>query len=179
MIPLRAANLIQAGKWPPKIIIHHTHCLLSKYGQFNYDKPIFQADKFQSLNYAINKKTETGFNFILDKVNSDYYAVVSQPLLTLCKYPDLEPYYWRAVHIAFMGDYDENVPQTRLYRVLGYRLLAPIMRLFYLQEDDILFHSEISTDPDCTCPGKLVEYERLITGLRATFRRRPVARTTS
>jgi hypothetical protein len=177
MIPLRASNVKVANKWPPKIIIHHTACKMGKFGEFKFDRPKFQTDKFQDLNYAVTKDKETGFNFILDKVNNDYQVIVSQPLLTLCEYSDLEPYYHRAIHIALMGDYNENIPQTRLYRVLGYRLLGPLMRLFYLKENDILFHNEISTDETVTCPGKLVEWDRLIMGLRSTFRRKNLSRT--
>ena len=174
MIPLRMTNYKLAEGWPPAIIIHHTACKIDK-PELSIDKANFQTQKFHNTNYRIYRK-ETGFNFIVDRVGDDFQVVVSQPLMTLCEFEDIEERYWRAIHIALMGNYNKDIPMTRLYKALSYRLLAPIMRLFLLTESDILLHSAISTDDNTTCPGEFVDMEKLKMNLRTVFRRRSLTR---
>ena len=88
----------------------------------------------------------------------------------------MDEQYQKDIHIALVGNYDEDIPTTRLYKVLAYRLLSPLFRMFYLSEDDILFHSEIS-NTGTTCPGEFVDKDRLILGFRSVHRRKPVTRS--
>ena len=175
MIPLRATNYKLAESWPSAIIIHHTHCRIQK-GQVEYDRQSFQSDVLHNLNYKLRNRSETGFNFIIDKVKTDFQVVVSQPLTTLCEYPDLDEKYWKAIHVAFMGNYNADIPMNRLYRVLAYRVLSPLMRLFSLKGESILFHSAISNEKDITCPGEFANMERVLMNLRSIIRKRPLAR---
>jgi len=175
MIPLRATNYKLAESWPPAIIIHHTYCRIKK-SPLEFDKQAFQADKVQILNYKIRGEYETGFNFIVDRVKTDFQVIVSQPLTTLCEYEDLDERYWKAIHVGLVGNYNKDIPMNRLYRVLAYRVLSPLMRLFALKEADIIFHSTISNNSDETCPGEFVDMERILMNLRSIIRKRPLAR---
>jgi len=174
MIPLRMTNVKLAESWPPAIVLHHTACKVDK-PELSIDKANFQTQKFHNQSYRINR-AETGFHFIVDRVEGDFQIVVSQPLMTLCVYEDIEEKYWRAIHIALMGNYNKDIPMTRLYKVLGYRLLAPVMRLFLLSESDIFLHSALSTDDSVTCPGEFVDMEKLKMNLRSVIRRRALTR---
>jgi len=175
MIPLRATNYKMADSWPPSIIIHHTACRI-KATEVAMNKATFQTHKYHILNYKLRERKETGFNFIIDRFKNDYQAVVSQPLMTLCKYEDLDERYWKAIHVGLMGNYDEDIPMNRMYKVLAYRVLAPVMRLFMLKEEDIIFHSTISHDDTITCPGEFMDMSKIIMSLRSVLRRRAVAR---
>lgn len=175
MIPLRATNYKLSRSWPSYIIIHHTYCRVQG-APVEYDKQGFQTDLLQNLNYKLNKTTETGFNFIVERVRNDFQVVVSQPLNTICKYDDLDEIYWRSIHVALMGDYDRDIPMNRMYRVLAYRLLMPLMRLFLLKENDILLHSSISKDDSVTCPGEFIDMSKILVQLRSVMRRQPLAR---
>lgn len=175
MIPLRATNYKLAESWPPAIILHHTYCRVKK-SPLEYDRQAFQTDIYHNLNYKFRSRTETGYNFIVERVKTDFQVVVSQPLMTICEYEDIDERYWKAIHVALMGDYDRDIPMNRLYRVLAYRVLAPLMRLFALREEDILFHSTISNNTEETCPGEFVDMEKVLMHLRSVIRRRPLAR---
>lgn len=176
MIPLKMTNYKLSQKWPSKVIIHHTACRIDA-GEVSIDKSEFQTGKYNMLNYKIGLNKETGYHFIIEKIKNDYQVVVSQPLLTLCPYEDLDEIYWRSIHIAFMGNYDNDIPPVRLYKVLGYRVLAPLMRLFVLNEKDIVLHSTISNEKDQSCPGYFVNKEKIVTQLRSVMRKRSLAKS--
>ena len=175
MVPLRATNYKLSESWPPAVIIHHAAC---RFTTLTIDKTTFQTGKLHNLNYSVNKRKETGFNFIIERVGNDFHAICSQPLMTKCVYEDIDEKYWQAVHICLMGDYNKDIPMNRMYTVLSYRILAPLMRLFIIKEEDILFHSTISNE-NITCPGEFINKEKLLMSLRNVLRRRAVTRRSS
>jgi len=177
MIPLRATNYKLAESWPPAIIIHHSACRFPEVPELVLDKITFQSDKLHNINHKLRQGKETGFNFIVERVRNDFQVVASQPLLTQCEYLDLNEKYWRAVHICLMGNYNADIPMARLYTVLSYRILAPIMRLFVLKDSDILLHSTI-TNEKTTCPGEFIDMDRLLMSLRKVRRRKALIRRT-
>ncbi|MCK5018464.1 MAG: N-acetylmuramoyl-L-alanine amidase [Candidatus Peribacteraceae bacterium] len=174
MIPLRATNYKLSNKWPQRVIIHHTACKVDT-GSTHMDTSKFQTSDYHNINFQRTKQ-ETGFHFIVEKVKNDFQAVVSQPLLSLCEFEDLDEKYWRDIHVALMGNYDEDLPPNRLYRVLAYRVLVPLTRLFLINEKEILFHSTISNDPDISCPGEFVNMSKIQSHYRTVLRRKTVTR---
>jgi hypothetical protein len=176
MIPLRATNYKLSGNWPPAIIIHHSACKFS-IPELEMDKTTFQTGKLNTINYSKYRK-ETGFNFIIERVDDDFQAICSQPLMTKCEYDDIDEKYWTAVHICLMGNYNKDIPMNRMYKVLSYRVLAPLMRLFIIKEDDILFHSTIS-NKEISCPGEFVDKEKILMSLRNVLKRMSVTRRTA
>jgi len=176
MIPLRATNYKLSESWPPAVIIHHSACRFN-IPELEMDKTTFQTDKLHNINYSKRRK-ETGFNFIVERVRNDFHVICSQPLMTQCEYQDIDEKYWRGVHICLMGNYNKDIPMNRMYKVLSYRILAPLMRLFIIKEEDILFHSTISNE-DISCPGEFMNKEKLLMSLRNVLRRKAVTRRTS
>ncbi|MCK5017106.1 MAG: N-acetylmuramoyl-L-alanine amidase [Candidatus Peribacteraceae bacterium] len=174
MIPLRATNYQLSNKWPQRVIIHHTACKAVA-SSIKMDTSQFQTGMFHDINFQRTKK-ETGFHFIIEKVKNDFQVILSQPLLSLCEYEDLNEEYWRDVHVALMGDYNEDLPQNRLYRVLAYRVLVPLTRLFLINEKDILFHSTVSNNPDEECPGEFVNMTKIQSNFRTVLKRKAVTR---
>lgn len=175
MLPLKAKSLKLADRWPKRIILHHTACKLNR-DDVNIDNTNLQSYKFHVLNYQLRNETETGFHFIIEKFKDDYQVVVSQPLLTTCEFDDINPVYWKDIHIAFFGNYDNDIPKDRLYKILAHRLLSPLMRLFKISENDIVFHSTISEDPTSNCPGNFIDMERVLMHLRSFHIKRGVTR---
>jgi hypothetical protein len=139
------------------------------------DKATFQTGLLHNLNYTLRSHQETGFNFIIERVKEDFHVILSQPLMTLCEYPDIDEKYWKAIHVCLMGNYNKDIPMNRMYTVLAYRILAPLMRLFILKEEDILFHSTISKE-EITCPGEFLDKDKILMSLRTVLRRRALAR---
>jgi len=175
MIPLRATNLKYSQEWPRYIVIHHT-AEMTDNPRFKFDNPKFQAGTYIDHSFKQLHKPETMYHFLVDKVATDFHVIVSQPLLTKCEYSDLKPEYHGAVHVGLIGNYDQDLPPTRLYRVLAYRLLNPIMRMFYLNNKSIVFHSTISDDDSVTCPGEFIEMSKLINQVQAVKRKKSVKR---
>ncbi len=172
-MPLRITNYKQSNVYPDKIILHHSECILSD-KKIEYDSSKFQTGYFSNKLVQINKK-ESGINFLIEKINNDYQVIVMQPLLTKCFYSDLNENYSNCVHIALMGNYDIDIPTNRLYEVLAYKLIVPLLRLFYLETKDVIFHGAIS-DTNITCPGSFVDMTKIKSQIERFFKRQNVRR---
>jgi len=175
MIPLRRTNNKISEKWPKNIIIHHTACKLD-ITPIRLDKANFQTDKFELLNaQLLNRPGSSGFNFIIEKVHGDYTVVVSQPLLTICEWDDISPEYENAVHIGLLGNYDIEIPTRRLYKVLSFEIIIPLMRLFGIKQNDILLYNTISED-EISCPGENFNIGILYEEINSLYQKKRVRR---
>ncbi|MFW6001895.1 MAG: hypothetical protein ACOCQD_00990 [archaeon] len=128
------------------------------------------------LNYRLNQETDLPYHFVIDMFKEDYQVVAAKPLFTKVTFDDLDPIYETDIHVGLLGDYDHDLPKNRLYKVLAYRLLIPLMRVFRLTEDRVYLHYEISNDSEVICPGEFIDRKKLLTHIRAMIRRRPIAR---
>ena len=179
MIPLRVTDLKLSTSWPRNIIIHHTaEGSMTKYAEFKFDTPNPQVVAYQQDLYKEKKIFESGYHFIVERIKQDYEVIVNQPLLTLCRWEDIDEKYHKDVHIAVIGDYNNDIPRNRLYKVMAFRVLFPLVRMFYMDIDNIYFHKTISNDKDCTCPGEFMEMHKIKLALKSVLRRKPVSRNT-
>lgn len=147
------------------IIIHQTTC--------QYEIPDTKIDngKFQIsglINNALEKKEpDLNFHFVIDKIKDDYQIIVCRPFVSLCDYDDIDTEINRsALHIGLMGNYDFKIPDQRLYEVLCYRLLNPLMKQFIINPNFIHTHEEISKNKDLSCPGTFINKEKIISMIR-------------
>jgi len=174
-IPLILNNYKLANKLPQNIILHHVACKEIS-DEYDFDNSRLQSPKYSLDSYRQSKR-ETGFNFIIDRFKNDFQVIVSQPLGTLCVYDDIDESFHKDIHIGFMGNYNEDMPMNRFYRVLTYRLLSPLLRSFRLQEFNILFHSTLSDDDSCSCPGQFIDMGKILNNLRSVHKRIPLNRS--
>ena len=139
------------------IIFHHTYCLYRASGAV-IDNSIYQLPYLVG-NVMEKADPDINFHFIVEKIKDDYQSFVCRPMATLCDWPDIDPdINKRAIHIALMGNYDLKIPEKRMYEVLCYRLVAPLMKIFNIYQDSHLyFHNELSTDKTCVCPGNFLD----------------------
>ena len=161
MIPLRPYFTKPTLEYPSWIIIHHTAELKGLEKQYRYDKPTFLSGKLERMNYQKNKTPNTGYHYIIEKIGQDFHPIVSQPILTKCEWPDLDAKYQNGIHIAFMGDYNYDIPMTRMYIVIAYRLFYPLMRAFRIKEDRIVAHRDVSNDEEVDCPGDFLDFDKI------------------
>ena len=176
MIPLRVSALKLSGAWPQNIVIHHTGEWLPDHPKYKFDTNKIQSLSYMDYSFKSLKKRETGYHFLIDKVGVDFAVIVSQPLLTNCVYSDLSEQYENSIHIGLIGNYDKDLPEKRLYKILSYRLLFPLMRMFYIEDNEILLHKEITTNKQITCPGEFFDKTTLFSQLRTLRKKRSVRR---
>lgn len=175
MIPLRPSFIDFGQKWPKNIIIHHTFELGLDSGELSLSKDKYQINALNRRFYQ-KFKQYTPYHFILDKAGNDFQVVVGRPLLTKVDFVDIPDKYSEDIHIGIIDNFHESIPSNRLYLVLSFRLLVPLMRLFNIDEDGILLHKDISEDKDHDCPGDFFNIARLRSTLRSQIRRRTVIR---
>jgi len=161
-LPLRQSRLLIRHTKVKYIIIHHSIC--------QYDIPEAKIDnaKFQIpglINNVLEKKQpDINYHFILDKIKDDYQIIVCRPFVSMCEFDDIDSNINNAaLHIAVLGSYNFKIPEQRLYEILAYRLLNPIMKHFRINPNLIYFHHDISSNKDETCPGSFINKEKLIT----------------
>jgi hypothetical protein len=163
-IPLRPSRLKIRRKSPRWIILHHTAEM--------YDWPEANIDnqKFQ-FNYLFNtvlknKDVDINYHYVIDKVKDDYTAIVTRPIVAMCDWPDIpDDINKRAIHVALMGSYDLKIPEKRMYEVLAFRLLNPMLKLFSMPPDRIRLHKEVSNE-EITCPGDFIDKNKIIAMVR-------------
>jgi len=164
-IPLRPSLLKrrrESAKW---VILHHTSEI--------YKDPAARIDneKFQTRNLYTGvlerKDIDVNYNFVIEKIKDDYNVIVARPFVYLCEWEDIDPSINnRAIHVALMGNYDFKIPPVRLYEILAYRIINPLIRMFNLSPKRIKFHRDVSSNKELSCPGDFVDEGRLISQVR-------------
>lgn len=164
-LPLRQSRLEIRRTKVKYIVIHQTTC--------QYESPQSKIDnaKFQITGLAGNvlekKQADLNYHFILDKIKDDYQIIVCRPFVSMCEFDDIDSKINKAaLHVALMGSYDFKIPEQRVYEILAYRLLNPLMKHFKINPSRIYFHHDISNNKDLTCPGSFIDKEKIITMVR-------------
>ena len=96
-------------------------------------------------------KSESKLHYIIEMVNNEYQVVVSQPMLTLCSYDDLDEIFDTSIHIGILGNLNENNINDKFYNTLAYRLLVPLLRMFRIKKTEIYTHCQLSSEEYCDC----------------------------
>ncbi len=165
-IPLKPSLMkIRRGK-PLWIIIHHTSELYVN-PEAKIDNPKFQL-KGLSKGVLELKQADINYHYVIDKIEEDYQPIVCRPFVFLCNWPDIAPSINnRALHVALLGDYNFKVPEKRMYEILAFRILNPMLKMFKLSPNRIKLHRDVSSNKDLTCPGDFIDEAML----EATIRR--------
>jgi len=139
------------------IVLHHT---IEQYPitASQIDNSQFQTNKLIA-NLMEKNLIDINYNFLIERIKDDYYVIMARPFVLLCDFPDIEPSINNmSVHIGILGDYDKKIPEKRLYEILTYRLISPLLKYFRLGYDRIFTHKEISATPDeISCPGDYLD----------------------
>lgn len=159
MIPIKISSLKTSEYWPTHIVIHHT-AEDKVPDTFKFDNPKFQTGLLQKEKYQKTKDPNSKYHIIIERIGDDFYPIMSQPLFTKCEWDDIPKEYHSAVHIAILGNMDNDIPMTRLYLILGFRVLFPLTRMFRLKVDRIVFHRDISNQ-NITCPGEMMDINKV------------------
>ena len=164
-IPLRPSMLTrrrQSVKW---IVLHHTAEMYEN-PESRIDNPKYQMPGiFKGV--LEKKQGDINYHYIVEQIKSDYVVITGRPFVYLCDWDDIDTNINnRAIHVALMGNYDFKVPELRMYQVLAFRLLNPLIRHFNLTPKRVKFHRDISSNKELSCPGDFVDEGRMIAQIR-------------
>lgn len=162
-VPYKPHSFKKVKKPYRYIIIHDTGKDIQHDSEIFIDTKEYQTGKLRTYNYSITGEADLNYHFIVERIKDDYEVIICRPLNSVCEYDDIiEPFNSDAsIHIAVMGDYDFDLPEDRLYKVIAYRILGPLMFMFKLDKSRIKLHREISTNK-IECPGQNFEKDRLL-----------------
>jgi len=164
-IPLRPSMLKrrrQSVKW---IILHHTAEMYEN-PESKIDNPKYQVSGlFKGV--LEKKQGDVNYHYVIDMIKSDYTVITCRPFVYLCDWEDINPNINnRAIHIGILGDYDFKIPPIRLYQILAYRLINPMLNHFGISPTKVKFHRDVSSNTELSCPGDFIDMNRLISQIR-------------
>lgn len=164
-LPFKPSLLKTRHTKPIWLVIHHTVCQYANTASA-IDSPKYQYGDI--VNNAIaSKQPELNYHYVIDKIKEDYQVITARPFVFECDYPDIPEFKnKKALHVAFMGNYDLKIPEARLYEVAAYKVITPLMKIFSISPNKLVTHAEISDDEDQSCPGDFFDMDRLITQAR-------------
>lgn len=106
-----------------------------------------------------HKWADIGYHFGVERVGSEYEALVGRPLDRLGAHCPQGQMNQKAIGICIVGNYDLLLPNIQALNVLRDRLLRPLMRLHNIPPTHVVFHRDFN--PAKTCPGLLFTHELL------------------
>ena len=152
----------QSVKW---LIVHHTAEMYpapsSKIDNAKYQLPGLISGVHQQKTGDIN------YHYVIDKIGEDYMPIACRPISYLCEWDDIDNNINnRAIHVAMLGSYDFKIPEKRLYEIMAYKLLNPMLKLFGIPPSKIKFHKDVSSNKDLSCPGDFVDQAVVVAMIR-------------
>lgn len=143
------------------IIVHHTAEMYPQ-PEAKIDNPNYQFPFI--MNGVLEQKTgDINYHYVIERVKEDYIAIASRPLSFLCEWPDIHPdINQRAFHVALLGSYDLKIPEKRLYEVLAFKIINPVLKIYGLSPNKIQLHNEVTNIKDLTCPGEFINKDIII-----------------
>ena len=163
--PLKIGRLEIRRKPIRYIIIHHTWCQYP-IPQLELDSKEYQGQKL--FNQVMEQKTvDLNYHAVITRTRQEYIALLGRPFVATCDFPDIDPQYnLRALHVALLGNYNEDMPDKRAYEIMAFRAINPFIRLLGLNPSRIFLHKNLSNNEEETCPGEFFADNVLITFMR-------------
>ena len=103
---------------------------------------------------------DIGYNFGIEQVEEEYLCMVGRPLGEPGAHCRNNGMNRRGIGICCVGNYDEERPPMPMLDEMVHRLIKPLMEIFDIPENRILFHRELASYK--SCPGKLFRKESIL-----------------
>lgn len=163
--PLKPNRLDIRRKPIRYIIVHHTWCQYP-IPQLELDSQEYQVGKLFSQ--VMEQKTvDLNYHAVITRVRQEYVCILGRPFVATCDFPDIDPQYnLRAIHIALLGNFNEDIPDKRAYEIMAFRAINPFIRLLGLNESRIYTHKYLSENEEESCPGEFFADNVLVAFMR-------------
>jgi len=140
---------------PHYIILHSAICAIhNPLTSLKIDNNKNQLNLLKYEYIYKDKHTNIPYHFLIEKINGDYETLLMTPLNEPIKEFNNLANNDRNIHVAIDGNFDYQLAIPRLYEVLAYRVLTPIMYLYSIPQSNILFHSDLDKEQK-DCPGQM------------------------
>lgn len=155
---------------PKYIIIHDSNCLNHTDAALITMTQQPSIGSLKSNTIIKDGDMDYNYHYILDKIGEDYEIIAGRPINMRCDYPDLDSSYADSMHVIILCDLNVDMPDNRMYKVLAYRCLAPLLKMLKISSDPssaIVFHNELQTKRNnLKCPGDFLAKELLVSQVR-------------
>jgi len=145
-LPARFNQLKKFQKKPDYIIIHDTNCLDHKTAALTIDTPQNKIGEIKSNQIVLSGMKNINYHFLIDRIDNDYEVIMARPLHYLCHHPDILSSYKYSLHVLILFDLTVDIAKRRLYQVMAYKCIAPIMKMLHMNlnpKNTIQYHNEV------------------------------------
>ncbi|NPB00395.1 MAG: N-acetylmuramoyl-L-alanine amidase [Crenarchaeota archaeon] len=138
---------------PLALVLHSCICACD-FPIVKIDTPKMQQQIVRETNVMLYMEPDCVFHYIVELVGKDYEVFIQRPFLYTSPYFNIpgNNIYNSAIHIGIMGNYNVQKPVARMYDVLAYRLIAPLLYQYGLDQTKVFRHQDIDPKVAKTCP---------------------------
>lgn len=166
-LPLILRKIKRPFRTKPKyIVIHSAICAIQNpLTSLKIDNNKNQLHLLKQEYIYIEKMKNIPYHFLIENINSDFETLLMNPLIEPIKHFDYLELNYQMIHIGIDGSFQYQLAIPRLYEILAYRVLTPLMYWFNIPQSNIKLHSEID-DKHSDCPGNMFFKDILIQKLQ-------------
>ena len=140
---------------PRYIVLHGTECIGKDDQILKQDmKNKFQLPYLKKDTIIMEKQPDVPFHFVIENIGPDYEPIMMHPFCSPIDYFSDVKNNERSIHICMFGNFNVDLAKPRLYEILAYRVLAPLMFWFRIPQSQIYLHSEVDKNHK-SCPGDM------------------------
>jgi len=116
-------------------------------------------------NWHINENgwSDVGYHYGIELIDNTYEVLVGRPLHLPGAHIKEGGMNKKAIAICFVGNYDEKAPPVEMIDVACTRLIIPLMKIFDIGQDKIIFHRDKA--PYKSCPGHMFQHAHITNGI--------------
>jgi len=155
VLPLIFRKTKPFKSFPKYIVLHGTGCIGKDDQILKQDmKNKFQLPYLKKDTITMEGQIDVPFHFVIEHIGPDYEPMMMYPLSSPIDYFSKVNNNERSIHVCMFGNFNVDMAKPRLYEILSYRVLAPIMYWFRIPQSHIMLHSEVDKAHK-DCPGEM------------------------
>jgi len=146
-------NMPNQQNWT-HIAIHHS---------LSEDGTVFNWRAIRNWHIDHNGWKDVGYHYGVELINNTYEVLVGRPLNETGAHIKEKNMNRKAIGICFVGNYDNSAPSTEMLDVASKRIIIPLMDIFNIDQNHIVFHRDYATYK--SCPGKMFTRQLLLNSI--------------
>ena len=165
-LPKNFVRLKQFTGKPKYIVIHDSNCLNHTDATLDVDTERTAMGALKRTNISKGNLKDLNYHYVIDRIGKDYEIISGRPISAQCNHPDIEKVFPMSLHVIILFDMNVEIPINRLYQIISYRCLAPLIRMLKLGSPNnvIKFHDD--GNEKSHCPGEFLAKELLVAQVR-------------
>ena len=136
------------------IAIHHS---------LTADGAVFNWRAIRNWHINQNGWSDIGYHYGVELIDNTYEVLIGRPLHLAGAHIKEDRMNKKAIGICCVGNYDHIAPSSDMIDVLCTRLIIPLMKIFDIDQKNIIFHRDKASYK--SCPGEMFHHAHIENGI--------------